>query len=255
MNIFSAILLGVIEGVTEFLPISSTGHMILVSDMLNLPNTDFLKSFEVSIQLGAILAIVVMYAPELLGNIKLYRRLFIAFLPAAVTGFLLYDYIKTYLFNPIVVSGALILGGIFLIFLDRKIKNQPDNEQGLEGVSDKDALFIGFSQTLAMIPGMSRAAATITGGVLRGLSKKQAMEFSFLLAVPTMLAATGYDLIKTSSNYSIYEFGLLGIGSIVSFASAWIAVKIFINIIDKHGLAFFGCYRIILGVVYLLYFK
>lgn len=255
MNIFSAILLGLVEGVTEFLPISSTGHMILVSDMLSLPNTDFLKSFEISIQLGAILAIVVMYAPKLLGNIKLYQRLFIAFLPTAIVGFLLYDYIKTYLFNPIIVSGTLILGGIFLIFLDRKIKTQPDNKQGPEGVSNKDSLFIGFSQTLAMVPGVSRAAATITGGVFRGLSKKQAMEFSFLLAVPTMLAATGYDLLKASNSYSTYEFGLLGIGSVVSFVSAWVAVKMFIGVIDKHGLVLFGYYRIVVGMVYLLYFR
>lgn len=255
MNIFSAILLGLIEGVTEFLPISSTGHMILVSDILRLPNTDFLKSFEIAIQVGAIFAIIVMYTPRFLKNIKIYQLLFLAFLPAAIIGFLFYDVIKTYLFNPAIVSGALIIGGVFLVYFDRKIKSHSEKIEKLEEISSKDAFIIGLSQTLAMIPGVSRAAATITGGVLRGLSKKQAMEFSFLLAVPTMLAATGYDLIKTSSNYSTYEFGLLGIGSIVSFVSAWIAVKLFINIIDKHGIAFFGYYRIILGVVYLLYFK
>lgn len=255
MNIINAILLGLVEGFTEFLPVSSTGHMILVSDILNLSNTDFLKSFEIAIQMGAILAIVVMYASKLLGNTKMYRRLFIAFLPAAIIGFLLYDYIKTYLFNPVIVSGALILGGVFLIFLDRRIKNHDKKDKAFEEVSDKDALVVGFFQTLAMVPGISRAAATITGGVVRGLSKKQAMEFSFLLAVPTMFAATGYDLLKTSAGYSMYEFGLLGIGSIVSFISAWIAVKMFMSIIDKHGLAIFGYYRIILGVVYLLYFR
>ena len=255
MNIFSAILLGLVEGFTEFLPISSTGHMILASNILRLPNTEFLKSFEIAIQVGAIFAIILMYAPRFLKNMRMYQLLLVAFLPATIIGFLSYDFIKTYLFDPTVVSATLVTGGIFLIYFDRKIKNQPDNEQGLEGVSDKDALFIGFSQTLAMIPGMSRAAATITGGVLRGLSKKQAMEFSFLLAVPTMLAAAGYDLIKTSANFSTYEFGLLGIGSIVAFISAWIAVKLFINIIDKHGLALFGYYRIILGIVYLLYFR
>ncbi|AHB40777.1 TPA: undecaprenyl-diphosphate phosphatase [candidate division WWE3 bacterium] len=255
MNIFSAILLGLIEGVTEFLPISSTGHMILVSDILKLPNTDFLKSFEIAIQVGAIFAIIVMYTPRFLKNIRVYQLLLFAFLPATIIGFLFYDFIKTYLFNPAIVSATLITGGVFLVYFDRKIKNHSEKIEKLEEISSKDAFIIGLSQTLAMIPGVSRAAATITGGVLRGLSKKQAMEFSFLLAVPTMLAATGYDLIKTSSNYSTYEFGLLGMGSIVSFVSAWIAVRLFIKIIDKHGLAFFGYYRIILGVVYLLYFQ
>lgn len=255
MNIFSAILLGLIEGVTEFLPISSTGHMILVSDILKLPNTDFLKSFEIAIQVGAIFAIIVVYTPRFLKNIRIYQLLLFAFLPAAIIGFLFYDFIKTYLFNPAIVSATLITGGVFLVYFDRKIKNHSEKIEKLEEISSKDAFIIGLSQTLAMIPGVSRAAATITGGVLRGLSKKQAMEFSFLLAVPTMLAATGYDLIKTSSNYSTYEFGLLGIGSVVSFVSAWIAVRLFIKIIDKHGLAFFGYYRIILGVVYLLYFQ
>ena len=255
MSVLGAIILGLVEGFTEFLPISSTGHMILMSDILNLPNTDFLKSFEIAIQLGAILAIVVMYASRLLGNIQLYKRLFIAFLPTAIIGFLLYDYIKTYLFNPITVSGALIFGGVFLIFLDGRIKNQKEHERNFEEMSYKDALIIGLSQTLAMVPGVSRAAATITGGIFRGMTKKRAMEFSFLLAVPTMLAATGYDLLKTSNGYSTYEVGLLGIGSIVSFISAWVAVKLFVGVIDKHGMAFFGYYRIIMGVVYLLYFQ
>ena len=254
MNILNAIILGLVEGFTEFLPISSTGHMILVSNILGLPNSDFLKSFEIAIQLGAILAIVIMYASRFVDNIRLYKRLFIAFFPSAFLGFILYPYIKTYLFNPLIVATTLILGGIFLIFLDQKIKSTESSEKELENISYTDALFIGVFQTISMIPGVSRAAATITGGIFRGLSKKQAMEFSFLLAVPTMLAATGYDLFKTSANFSSYEFELLGIGSVVASVSAWIAVKLFINIINKHGLALFGYYRIVLGVAYLFYF-
>lgn len=255
MDILNAVILGLVEGFTEFLPVSSTGHMILVSDILSLPNTDFLKSFEIGIQLGAIFAIVIMYAPKFIGNIRLYKRLFVAFLPSALFGFVLYPYIKTYLFSPLIVSVALVVGGIFLIILDHMFKKTAGNERQLEDISYINALLIGLFQTFSIIPGVSRAAATITGGLFRGLSKKQAVEFSFLLAVPTMLAATGYDLIKTSSKFSSYEFGLIGIGSIVAFISAWIAVRLFINIINKHGLAIFGYYRIALGVIYLVYFQ
>lgn len=260
MNIFNAIILGLIEGITEFLPISSTGHMILASDFLNLPNTDLLKSFEIAIQLGAIFAIVILYSSRFLSDIKMYKRLFVAFIPTAVIGFLFYDFIKTHLFNPIIVAVSLILGGIFLIFLDKWIKNQNKdesiaNKSATKEITYKDAFIIGLFQNLAMIPGVSRAAATITGGVFRGMSKKQAMEFSFLLAVPTMVVATGYDLIKTSNSYTSYEFGLLAIGCVTAFISAWIAVKLFISIVDTYGLAIFGYYRIVLGVVYLLYFR
>lgn len=254
MNIFNAVVLGLVEGFTEFLPISSTGHMILVSNALGLSNTEFLKSFEIAIQLGAILAIIIMYASKFLGDIKLYKRLFIAFLPSALGGFIFYPYIKTYLFNSVIVSSTLILGGVFIIFLDRMLKNTENSEKELRNISNTDALYIGIFQIVSMVPGVSRAAATITGGVFRGLSKRQAMEFSFLLAVPTMLAATGYDLFKTSASFSRYELSLLWVGSLVAFVSAWVAVKLFINIIDKHGLAIFGYYRIVLGIIYFAVF-
>jgi undecaprenyl-diphosphatase len=255
MNIIDVIILGLIEGATEFLPISSTGHMILASSALNLQNNEFLKTFEIAIQLGAILAIVCLYANKLLGNVNLYKKLLVAFVPTAAIGLIFYNIIKAHLFNPVIVSITLILGGVVLIALDKKISNNASKHAQFENMSYKNAAYIGLFQGTSVVPGVSRAAATIIGGVFNGLSRKQATEFSFLLAVPTMLAATGYDLIKTSASFSSYEFGLLGLGSLVSFVSAWVAVKLFVNLIDKHGLSFFGYYRIILGTVFLLYFR
>lgn len=253
MNIFYSILLGIVEGFTEFLPISSTGHMILASSVLNLSNNEFLKTFEIFIQLGAILAIVCLYASRLLGNVNLYKKLLVAFAPTAVIGLVFYEIIKVYLFNPDIVSITLIVGGVVLIALDKKISNNSSKHTEFENMSYKSAVYIGLFQGISVVPGISRAAAAIIGGVFNGLSKKQATEFSFLLAVPTMLAATGYDLFRTSANFTSYEFIMLGIGGFVSFVSAWIAVKLFFNIIDKHSLTIFGYYRIILGVIFLLY--
>ncbi|MEO8581179.1 MAG: undecaprenyl-diphosphate phosphatase [Patescibacteria group bacterium] len=254
MNFFDATILSLIEGVTEFLPISSTGHMILASSILQISNQEFVKTFEIFIQLGAILAIVALYAKRFWKSIELYKKLFVAFIPTAVIGFLLYKIIKTFLFNPIVVSVSLILGGLVLVIVDKQKHLHSEEETKLENISYKNAFLIGVFQSISVIPGVSRAAATILGGMSRGLSKKSAMEFSFLLAVPTMCAATALDLLKTPISFSSYEIMLLVIGSIISFITAWFAVKLFVLVVEKRGFASFGYYRIGLGVLFLLFF-
>lgn len=252
MNFFDVVILSIIEGLTEFLPVSSTGHMILVSNLMLLKNTEFLKTFEISIQLGAIFAVVVMYRQRLLRSLEIYFKLFVAFLPAAVIGFLAYSSIKSYLFNGYVVSVALIIGGIILILLDNWTDNRPQEFVDLQKVSYKGALVIGFFQCLAMIPGTSRAAASIFGGIAAGFDRKQATEFSFLLAIPTMMGATGYDLLKSGGALNGNQTGLLIAGGILAFIFAWAAVKVFIKMVVKYGFKHFGYYRIIIGVLFLI---
>jgi undecaprenyl-diphosphatase len=254
MNYFNVLILGIIEGLTEFLPISSTGHMILASALLKLQNPEFLKTFEISIQIGAILAIVFLYTRRFLTDIMLYLKLAAAFIPTAILGFLFYKIIKNYLFNPVVVSVSLVIGGIVLILLDKKIISSSKQYTDIEEIPYKNAFFIGLFQSISMIPGVSRAAATIIGGIFNGYNKRQAMEFSFLLAVPTMFAATGYDLLKTPAHLASAEWVMLGVGGIIAFISAWIAVKLFVWFVEHYGFTFFGCYRIVLGIIFLLYF-
>ncbi|NUO00505.1 MAG: undecaprenyl-diphosphate phosphatase [Saprospiraceae bacterium] len=255
MTIIQSIIIAIIEGLTEFLPISSTGHMILASTIMKIHEDDFVKTFEISIQLGAILAIVLMYAKRFLQGISIYLKLGFAFLPTAAIGFLAYDFIKTYLFNSTIVSISLIVGGIILILIDKKVAEQKSSTIDLEGISYKRAFSIGLIQCFSMIPGVSRAAATIIGGVFNGLDKKQATEFSFLLAVPTMFAATGYDLLKTSINFTDHELFLLGLGLVIAFITAWIAVKIFLKIVENYGFKHFGYYRIVIGVLFLIFIR
>ena len=255
MNIIQSIILSIIEGLTEFLPISSTGHMILASSIMNIPEDAFVKTFEISIQIGAIMAIVLLYAKRFLQGISIYLKLAIAFIPTGIIGFLAYPYIKTYLFNPIIVSISLVLGGIVLILIDKKVVGQESKTAELENISYKNAFFIGLFQSISMIPGVSRAAATIVGGIFNGLDKKQAIEFSFLLAVPTMFAATGYDLYKTTIGFSGHEIFLLSLGLVVAFITAWIAVKVFVRIVQNYGFKYFGYYRIIIGIIFLLLIK
>jgi len=252
MTLFQSILIAVVEGLTEFLPISSTGHMILASTAMGIHEEEFVKTFEVFIQLGAILAIALMYIKRFFRNLTIYFKLITAFLPTAVVGLLAYDYIKAYLFNPIVVSVSLILGGVILLLIDKKVTAQSSSVMEVEAISYKNAFFIGLCQCLSMVPGTSRAAATIIGGVFNGLDKKQATEFSFLLAVPTMLAAGGYDLLKVDLAFTSEQLMLLGIGFVVAFASAWGAVKLFLTYVSTHGFTSFGWYRIALGVLFLV---
>lgn len=252
MTIIQAIIIAIVEGLTEFLPVSSTGHMILTSSILGVENNAFLKTFEISIQLGAILAIVIMYIKRFFKSFEIYIKLIAAFIPTALVGFLAYGFIKEYLFNPMIVAVTLILGGIILILINRKMVSQVSKYKEVEDVSVKNAFFIGLIQCISMIPGVSRAAATIVGGTFNGFNKKQAMEFSFLLAVPTMAAATGYDLIKTPVQFSHNDIVLLIVGLVTAFIVAWIAVKAFISFVEKHGFAFFGWYRIAIGILYLI---
>jgi undecaprenyl-diphosphatase len=252
MTLFQAIIVAIVEGLTEFLPVSSTGHMILTSSALGIENSYFLKTFEIFIQIGAIMAIVLIYTKRFLKSFEIYKKLLVAFLPAALVGFLAYNFIKEYLFSPVVVSISLILGGIVLIAVDKKMVSKVSEYEEAENISIKRAFFIGLAQCVSMIPGVSRAGATIVGGVFNGLDKKQAIEFSFLLAVPTMFAAAGYDLIKTPLEFNSREILLLAVGLFTAFVFAWIAVKMFLAIVKKYGFAYFGWYRILIGLVFLI---
>jgi undecaprenyl-diphosphatase len=253
MDVVQAVILSIVEGATEFLPVSSTGHMILVSYMMKIHDQAFVKTFTIAIQLGAIAAIVMLYYRRFLQGIDIYIKLCVAFIPTAIVGFLAYKTIKTYLFNPLGVSLALVVGGIVLIVIDRWVIARESRYAALEDISYKNAFFIGLIQCLSMIPGVSRAAATIIGGVFNGLDKKQATEFSFLLAVPTMCAATGYDLLKTDAVVGSAEIMLLACGFIGAFFSAWVAVRLFVRFVENHGFKVFGYYRIVVGIVFVLY--
>lgn len=254
MTVFEGILIALIEGLTEFLPVSSTGHMILLARFFEIHNDEFVKTFEVFIQTGAILAIAIMYMKKFLQGIDVYLKLGVAFLPIAVLGFLGYDFIKNALFSPVVVAVSLIVGGLVLILVDKKVVSQISRYDDIANISYKDSFFIGLWQCFALIPGISRAAASIVGGVFNGFEKKQATEFSFLLALPTVAAAAGYDLLKTSLVFSGREYMLLGLGLLVAFISAWFAVKIFLKIVENYGFKHFGYYRILLGVVFLFFY-
>lgn len=253
MDLIQAIILGVIEGLTEFLPVSSTGHMILASSAMHLQEDEFVKTFEIAIQLGAILSVLTLYYRRFLVSAEIYVKLMVAFLPAAVIGFVAYGFIKKYLFDAWVVSVALIAGGLVLILIDRWTAREGEVYASTEKISYRGCLQIGLFQTVSMIPGVSRAAATIIGGVASGFSRQQAAEFSFLLAIPTMLAATGYDLYKSSATIEGSQWSLLAAGGIVAFLSALVAVKVFVAFLTRHGFRLFGYYRIVLGLGFLAY--
>ncbi len=259
MNYWYTLLLAIIEGVTEYLPISSTGHMIIASSFMKIAEDDFTKLFTIVIQLGAILAVVVMYWKRFFQSLDFYYKLFVAFIPAVVLGLLLNDFIDSLLENPIVVAVMLILGGIILIKVDTwfqkneetDAKNPNKNTQ----ISYATAFKIGLFQCLAMIPGTSRSGATIVGGLTQNLNRKTAAEFSFFLAVPTMLGATAkksYDYYKAGFELSQEQINYLILGNIIAFIVAMIAIKGFIDYLSKKGFKVFGYYRIILGIVLLL---
>ena len=243
--------MGIVEGVTEFLPISSTGHLILASKILQLPSTEFLKSFMVAIQLGAILAVVVLYWKSFFVKFKILKKIIVAFLPTAALGLIFYKIVKQFLLgSEEVVLWALFLGGVFLIIFEWKYSKKPDAVEEVEKITWRQALLIGVFQSVAIIPGVSRAAATIVGGLLLGLKRKTIVEFSFLLAVPTMAAATGLDLLESGKNFSLEEFGLLALGFVFSFLTALAAIRFFLNFIEKHSFTFFGVYRVILALAW-----
>ena len=251
MTIIDSIILGITEGITEFLPISSTAHLIIVSTLLGLKQTLSNVAFEVIIQLGATLAIVLIYLDKInFKEIELWKKVILAFLPLAIIGFLLRHQIKE-LFNLYTVAWMFIIGGVIFFIVEKIYSEDKIKVNKVEDVTYKQALTIGFFQVFALIPGTSRSGATIVGGMLSGLSRKTAADFSFLLAIPTMLAASGYEFVKNINSFKEQNFIILAIGFIVSFISCYIAVKWFLKFISKYTLIPFGVYRIIVGIILL----
>lgn len=252
MTFFQAIILAIIEGLTEYLPVSSTGHMIIGSALMGINDQAFTKIFEVNIQFGTILSVVVLYWKRFIQSLEFYYKLGVAFLPAAVIGLALNDFIDSLLENVFVVAAMLLIGGVVLVFIDKVFEGRESKEK----VTYKNALVIGFFQCIAMIPGVSRSAASIIGGMFQGLSRKAAAEFSFFLAVPTMFAASAYKLLKGYLNaeleFTSHEVSLLALGNVVGFFVALLAIKFFISFLQKYGFKVFGYYRIVLGIVLLV---
>ena len=254
MNILDSIILGTVEGITEFLPISSTAHMIIVSTLLGLKQTIQNVAFEIIIQLGATLAIVFLYLEKInFKEINLWKKVILAFFPLAIIGFLLRHQIKE-LFTIQTVAWMFIIGGIAFFIVEKLYSFKKVKVKDVEKVSFKQALIIGFFQVFALIPGTSRSGATIVGGMLSSLSRKTAADFSFLLAIPTMFAASGYELLKNIHSFSNQNLLVLVIGFIVSFISSYIAVKLFLKFVQKYTLNAFGIYRIIFGVLLLMFY-
>lgn len=268
MHIIQAIIIGIVEGFTEFLPISSTGHMIITEHLLGLSEVGidgaFLSLFTVVIQLGAILSVVVLYFKHFFSHITnpqekenkilFYKQILIAVVPALILGFIFGNVVDRMLMSPLVVALALLGGGIVLLFVDKLFISSSIADE--KYITHRKALSIGFWQTLALIPGMSRSAATIVGGMQQGLNRKLATEFSFYLAVPTMAAATGYKLLKAFIHNSelltnAHNLGILFVGTFVSFIVGMLAIKYFITYVQKNGFKMFGWYRIALGIVLL----
>jgi len=253
MSITDAVVLGVVEGVTEFLPISSTGHLILTSYLLGIPDTEFLKSFLIAIQLGAIGAVIALYWRSFL-NLEILKRILAGFLPTALIGALLYSFIKSYLIgNEYVVIIALIVGGIILIVFELMHKEDVTMLEDISNMSYKQAVGVGLFQAIAVIPGVSRSGASILGGLLLGLRRTTIVEFSFLLAVPTMLAATTLDIAKSYSVFSIENVSLLAVGFIVAFFVALVVVRFFLRYIRTHTFITFGIYRITIAFLFWLF--
>lgn len=262
MNIFQTLILSIVEGITEFLPISSTGHLILTSHLLNISQTEFAKSFEIIIQLGAILSVVFLYWKRILDSKKLWKPLLAAFIPTAVIGLLLYKVVKNFLIgNTTVTLLALFIGGIVLIVIEKYWERGGSRNKfrmrnlSIENLSMKQSFLIGLFQSVSIIPGVSRAAATIVGGLFVGMDRKTAVEFSFLLAIPTMAAATGLDLLKSGFSFTSNEWTLLGIGFVGAFLTAFVAINYFLKFIQKHTFVPFGIYRILLALVFSIFVR
>jgi undecaprenyl-diphosphatase len=254
MSIIDAIIIAIVEGLTEFLPISSTGHMIITEKLLGVEASEFTRLFTVGIQLGAILAVLALYwkkfvSPIQTGNWNFYLKLFVAVIPALLLGFIFSDRIDALLDSSLVVAITMIAGGFILLFIDRYFRKETIQTE--EQVSFANAFIIGLWQCIAMIPGVSRSAASIIGGMQQQLTRKLAAEFSFFLAVPTMAAATGYKLIRGYNHISSADIKLFVIGNAVAFIVAVLAIRFFIGFLQKHGFRLFGYYRIIGGIILL----
>ena len=267
MNIIHGLVLSLVEGITEFLPISSTGHLIITSQLLGIAQTEFIKSFEIAIQLGAVLAIVAFYWKTLVRDMRVWTRIIAAFIPTGVLGLLLYSFVKAHLLgNMTIVVWALLVGGAAMLVVEQiverkakaltagsteKAKESSPAEPSIADLSYPRAIIIGAIQGISIIPGVSRAMATIFGGLGVGLTRKTATEFSFLLAIPTMLAATGLDLLKTSATFTSQEFVALAVGFMGAFLAALIAVKYLIGFVQHQSFRVFAWYRIAVAIVLL----
>ncbi|MDR3235920.1 MAG: undecaprenyl-diphosphate phosphatase [Prevotellaceae bacterium] len=251
MSVLETVIIAIVEGLTEFLPVSSTGHMIVAQHLLGVESTDFVKAFTVNIQFGAILSVVALYFKRFFQTVHFYYKLFAAFVPAAVIGFLLSDYIDKLLGSVWVVAAMLLLGGVFMLFVDKWLLKPSDAQD----VTYPKAFKIGLWQCLAMIPGVSRSMASIVGGMTQKLTRKNAAEFSFFLAVPTMAAASGYKLLKllTANDESrrllTDNMNTLILGNIAAFIVAMLAIKFFIRFLTRYGFKLFGYYRIAVGAI------
>lgn len=253
MNIFESIILGIIQGFTEFLPISSTGHLIVASELMGINQTAVTKAYEVIIQFAAILAVVLTYRDKFtFKKIELWKKLVLAFIPIGVVGFLLASQVKA-LFSVEVVAVMFIIGGIVFLIVEKFYKEKEHSISDIEKVSYKQALLIGFAQIAALVPGTSRAGSTIIGAMLVGLNRKASAEFSFLLAIPVMCATTGYDILKHYKDFTDANFTVLGVGFVVSFIVAYITIKLFLKFLENFTFVFFGLYRIALGLLLLIF--
>ncbi len=250
MTIIHALIFGIVEGITEFLPISSTGHLMIADRLLHLGLSSFVTSFNIYIQLGAILAVVVLYFKKIFTSWTRILHIVAAFFPTAIIGLLLFPFIKNVLLENLFIVGiALISGGVIIIVFEYFFANKIKERK----LSIHSSVWVGVFQALAVIPGVSRSAATIIGGRAIGIKREDIVEFSFLLAIPTMLAATALDLIKSDFNFSQNEWLLIAVGFIVAFLTALAAVKWFLSYIQKHGFAVFGWYRIVAGLIILIF--
>ena len=262
MTLFDTLILALIEGLTEFLPVSSTGHLILSSKLLQIAETDFVVTFNIVIQLGAVLAVVLLYKDKLLQGPKVWKNILLAFLPTAVIAFTIYNFIRDVLLvDPVgsqVTVWSLFIGGVIIILLERFYfpKRLADtdlrDEVQIEDLSTRNALTLGVIQTLAVIPGVSRSGATIFGGMALGLNRRVAAEFSFLLAIPTMTAASGYDLLKSGADFNQEQFVLLAIGFVAAFLFAYVVIKLFLRFVQTHTFMIFGWYRIAIVALFWL---
>jgi undecaprenyl-diphosphatase len=249
MSYFHALILAIVEGLTEFLPVSSTAHLVLVGKWLHLPETEFLKSFDIAIQLGAILAVVSFWFRRLLNDFELIKRVLVAFIPTGVIGLVLYKVVKMYLLGSTnVILWALLLGGIALIAFEFFHEKEGKEEKEVEQITYKQALGIGLFQSLAIVPGVSRSAATILGGMLLGLKRRTAVEFSFLVAIPTMGAAVALDLLKNADTFSRDQAGVLLFGCVIAFFVALVTVKVMTAFVRRHTFLLFGAYRIVFAM-------
>lgn len=252
MTYIEAIILGIVEGITEFLPVSSTGHMLIVSALLDIPHSDFVKTFEIAIQLGAITAVAILYWKKIIHNTTYIKKIFFACIPAIILGAIAYPFIKDVLFEnlyiPIIALGV---GGVVMIGVEQwyKKSSRLKREDSRGHMTYAQAIGTGFFQVIAFIPGVSRSAATILGGILVGLQRSLAAEFSFLIAIPTMLLATGYDLSQNIHVISNDTLGIFGVGFLVSALVAYASVRLFVSYVQKNDLRIFGWYRIIIAIV------